>query len=162
MHKPYTLRRAIADDGHAILTVPYAALAQLRTVATTVDGVHWWRAPAQALDALICTGRYFVAEQDGRVVGGAGWAPYAGILDTAVLCSVILDPARRSGAVGAELTRAAEADAAAAGFKYIMVPASPAATAFYRRLGYVGADADDLVLGAGLRLAYQRMWKRAA
>jgi N-acetylglutamate synthase-like GNAT family acetyltransferase len=84
------------------------------------------------------------------------------IADTAVLRSVFLDPAHRSRALGTQMMRVAEQEAAAAGFDHILVPASPAATDFYRSLGYVGADADDLVLEAGMRVAYQRMWKRAA
>jgi N-acetylglutamate synthase-like GNAT family acetyltransferase len=156
------LRRALADDRQAILAVPHAALARLPMVATTVDGVGWWRAPAETLAALIAAGRYYVAVQDGRVVAGAGWEPHRDIADTAVLRSVILDLAHRGRAVGLSLMQMAEDDAVAAGFQHILVSAAPAATAFYRRLGYVGADADDLVLDAGLRVAYQRMWKRAA
>lgn len=162
MRTNYTVRRANPDDGHAILAAPHAALARLRTVSTTVDGLAWLRAPARALDALIAAGRYHVVEQNGQLVAGVGWEPHEQIADTAVLRSVIVDPSQQGRALSADLMRAAEAQAAAAGFSHIMVPALPAAIDFYRRLGYVGADPDDLVLEAGLRIAYQRMWKRAA
>lgn len=162
MKAPYTTRRAIVEDGQSLLALPLAALTQLQFLATTVDGVDWWRAPARVLEALITSGRYYVAEQDGRLVGGAGWWPHQQIADTAVLRSVIVDTASRHNGIAAALMRLAEADAVAAGFTHLMVPASPAAAPFYRRLGYVGADHDDLVLGGGLRLPYQRMWKCAA
>lgn len=117
MPSPYTVRRATPDDGQAILAVPHAALARLRTVAATVDGLAWWRAPARALDAIIAQGRYHVVEIGGRLVAGVGWEPHPQIADTAILRSVIVGPAQHDRALGAAMMRAAEAQAAAAGFR---------------------------------------------
>ncbi|MBX6323125.1 MAG: GNAT family N-acetyltransferase [Rhodospirillaceae bacterium] len=118
-----------------------------------------WHTPAQEPDSLIADGHYFIAEEDGRLVAGAGWEPHARIADTAVVRSVFVDPAH--SALGAEAVRAAEDTAVSAGYDHLLVPAAPRATGFYRRLGYMSADADDMVLEAGVRVGYRRMWKHA-
>lgn len=128
----------------------------------TVDSAAWWRSPAQALDSLICAGRYHVGEHDGRLVAGAGWEPHPRIADTAVLRSVFVDSAHRAGDLAARMMRVAEDDALKAGFTHFLVSVSAEAIGFCRKAGYTRADADDVVLESGARVAYRRMWKHAA
>jgi hypothetical protein len=100
-----------------------------------------------------------VAERDGRIVAGAGWEPHRRIADTAVMRSIFVRQA--CDEVGKETVRAAEDTAVTAGYDHLLVPAMPDAARFYRELGYMSADADEMLLG-DLRISYRRMWKHAA
>jgi N-acetylglutamate synthase-like GNAT family acetyltransferase len=160
MGTTFTVRRAISSDRPAIQSFQRAALAQLLTAAASEGPETHWRTPAQDLEPLIASGRYFVAERDGRLVAGAGWEPHARIADTAVVRSVFAETAHDE--LAAEMVRTAEDTAVTAGFDHILVPANPDATGFYRKLGYMSADSDDMVLEAGVRVGYRRMWKHAA
>jgi N-acetylglutamate synthase-like GNAT family acetyltransferase len=160
MNTAYTLRLATHSDRSSIKAFQRAALAQLLAATSADDEEACWHTPAQELDTLIATGHYFVAERDGRVVAGAGWEPHARIADTAVVRSVFAHAAHSE--LAAEMVRAAEDTAVTAGFDHLLVPATPKATGFYRKLGYMSADSDDMVLEAGVRVGYRRMWKHAA
>jgi N-acetylglutamate synthase-like GNAT family acetyltransferase len=160
MNTTFTLRRATHSDKPSIHAFQRAALAQLLAANSSDDAEARWYTPAQDFDALIADGHYFVAEREGRVVAGAGWEPHARIADTAVVRSVFVHPDYSE--LAAETVRAAEDTAVTAGFDHILVPASPEASGFYRKLGYMSADSDDMVLGAGVRVGYLRMWKHAA
>jgi N-acetylglutamate synthase-like GNAT family acetyltransferase len=160
MSTTYTLRRATSSDRPSIQAFQRAALAQLLASSPDSDADACWHTPAQDLDGLIATGHYFVAERQGRVVAGAGWEPHQRIADTAVVRSVFVHPEHSDVAV--ETVRAAEDTAVTAGFDHLLVPATETATGFYRKLGYMSADSDDMVLGAGVRVGYRRMWKHAA
>ncbi len=159
MGTTFTLRLATRSDQPTIQAMRRAALVG-RPAADLEEAEALWQTPAQDLDSLIADGRYFIAEQDGRVVAGAGWEPHARIADTAVVRSVFVHPAHSD--LGAETVRAVEDTAVTAGYDHLLVPATPRAAGFYRQLGYVGADCDDMVLEAGVRVGYRRMWKHAA
>jgi putative acetyltransferase len=163
MTSRHSIRQATAEDRAAILSFQRAAIAHVKPGAYPVQALEaWWRTPAFDLDALIAGGRYFVAEQAGRLVAGAGWEPHQRIGDTAVLRAVFVDPAHHSRGLGAAVTQVVEDAAVTAGYDHILAPASLNATGFYRRLGYIGADPDDVVLDDGVRIEYRRMWKHAA
>jgi N-acetylglutamate synthase-like GNAT family acetyltransferase len=160
MDTTFTLRRATHSDQPSIQAFQRAALAQHLAAKSANGPEAHWHTPAQDLDVLIAEGHYFVAERDGRVVAGAGWEPHERIADTAVVRSIFVHPDFRE--LAAETVRAAEDTAVTAGFDHLLVPATPEATGFYRKLGYMSADSDDMVLEAGVRVGYRRMWKHAA
>lgn len=158
-----SIRRASAADREAILSFQRAAIADVKPGAYPERALEaWWRTPTTDLDTLIASGRYFVAEQGGRLVAGGGWEPHRRIGDTAELRAVFVDPAHHARGLGAAVMRVVEDAAVTAGYDHILAPASLNATGFYRKLGYVGADPDDMVLDTGVRIEYRRMWKHAA
>jgi GNAT superfamily N-acetyltransferase len=163
MTTQHTIRRATPEDRSAILSFQRAAIAQVKPGTYPAEALDsWWRTPTANLDSLIDAGRYYVAENDGRLVAGAGWEPDWRIKDTAVLRAAFVDPGHRAQGLGARLTQIVEDAAVTAGFDHILVPALLNATGFYRKLGYVNADPDDYVLSDGVRIGYRRMWKHAA
>jgi GNAT superfamily N-acetyltransferase len=127
--------------------------------------------------ALVACGRYFVADHDGDLIGGAGWSvlplSYRGerLLDeTGQRASLMLDPGAvlvrgffldpdlgRRG-VGARLLARVEADASRMGYDTaeIVVPAS--SQAYYRSLGFrlVGRLMLELDRSGGLPLLQMR------
>jgi hypothetical protein len=158
MRTSYTLRRAVSADRPSIGSFQRAAVA--RAAVANGAAAARWHTPAQELDALVDAGRYFVADHDGHIVAGAGWEPHMRISDTAVMRSVFVDQAY--GGLAAEMVRTVEDAAVTAGFDHILVPAAHQAAGLYRKLGYMSADSDDMVLEPGIRVGYCRMWKHAA
>jgi hypothetical protein len=59
------------------------------------------------------------------------------------------------------MVQAAEDSAVSAGYDLILIPALENAARFYRALGYMSADPDEMILEAGQRVGYRRMWKHA-
>lgn len=158
-----SIRPATAADRDAILSFQRAAVEHLKPGTYPAQALQaWWGTPTADFDSLVAAGRYFVVELDGRPVAGAAWEPHPRIADTAVLRAVFVDPAHHARGLGEAVIAAAEDAAVTAGYTHILAPASLNATGFYRKLGYVSADPDEVVLGQGVRFEYRRMWKHAA
>jgi len=83
---------------------------------------------------------YFVAEQDGRLLGGAGIFPTAGLpSDTCELVKMYLSPAARGQGLGRRLVDHSLEFARSAGFAQVYLETMPElrqALAMYARLGF--------------------------
>ena len=159
MRSMFTLRRATDRDRPVVQALRHAATGEFAVGAKSRRNGAVWRTPAQDLDDLISAAQYFVAELDGQIVAGAGWEPHTRIPGTAVVRSVFSD--RGQSALAAEMVQAAEDSAVSAGYDLILIPALENAARFYRALGYMSADPDEMILEAGQRVGYRRMWKHA-
>lgn len=87
---------------------------------------------------------YFVAEQDGRLLGGAGIFPTAGLpADTCELVKMYLVPAARGKGLGRQLVDYSMEQARSAGFSQVYLETMPElkqALAMYARLGFEYID----------------------
>lgn len=166
MFETIHVRRARPSDRARILslqadtvvgdTAPGDAADEIRVIEALLEEV------VPDLDGLIAAGRYFVAEADGQVVGGAGWASQDTLGHVAFIRGLGVDPAHRAGGVARRLVEIAEDAAVTAGYDVILAPV-PAATAdLFATLGYRASGAVEIELAAGRRLQRRKMWKHAA
>lgn len=121
----------------------------------------WWRTPAKGLDKLIAAGRYYVVMDGERPLAGAGWEP-AGEREAALLRAVFVDPAAAGHGLGAKCVACVEAEAVAAGYKRLLVPAALNAVGFYVRLGYRMVGWGQEEFEPGVVLTYRRLEKMLA
>jgi putative acetyltransferase len=155
------LRRANASDRDEILAFQRAAIAGIPAGAYAADVAEAWsHMPVAGLEDLLAKGRYFVAVEGLRPVGGAGWSPLEDG-ETAQIRGVFVHPDHAARGLGSRLVDVAEDAAVTAGYTKIVVPAALSAVGFYEQLGYAKKGLDWLPLG-GLRLDYAKMEKLAA
>jgi putative acetyltransferase len=161
MRETVRLRRADAADQDEILAFQRAAIAAIPAGAYAADvSEAWSHTPVSGLEDLLAKGRYFVAVDGSRPVGGAGWAPVEDG-ETAQIRGVFVHPDHAARGLGSRLVDAAEDAAVTAGYTKIVVPAALSAVGFYEQLGYAKKELDWFPLG-GLRLDYAKMEKLAA
>ena len=86
-------------------------------------------------------GRHFyVAEEDGRIVGCGAIGPYHGKKDESCLYTVFVHPDFQGKGVGLRIMEAIERDEYFLRAKRVEVPASLTAVRFYLKLGYTHKD----------------------
>jgi len=153
-------RTAGPTDLRGIITIQRAAIATTAGHYTPEEIAAWRAGPTDDLRALVSAGRYRVADQDGVLVGGAGWEEGADGL-SATIRAVFVHPAAHGRGVGASLMGAIEAELARRGIGRLIVPAALNAVGFHERLGYVPVER-QVAEFSGVRLPCQRMLKAAA
>lgn len=164
----YHVRRARPSDRARVLSLQPEILADGSLAAIDDAGVleALLEEPAPALDSLIATGRYYVAESAGdqgpEIVAGAGWAPQYSLGDVAIIRGVCAHPAHRRSGIARRLVEIAEDAAVTAGHSIILAPASPSAAGLFEGLGYMAAGHVEVELAAGHRLQRRKLWKHAA
>ncbi len=126
---------------------------------------------------LIADETYFVAEGDGRLIGGGGWSRRRTLfgadgvagrddstltpgLDAARIRAFFVHPDAARQGVGAAILAACEAAAAEAGFNALELGATLTGLPFYRRYGYEPVERRDAPLPGGDSLAIIAMRKR--
>lgn len=125
---------------------------------------------------LIRDGTYFVAEQEGRMVGCGGWSRRKtlfggdartdrepGELDPAVDAAKIraffIDPDHARKGIGRAILDACETAARAAGFQRFEMMATLPGVRLYRACGYVALENVSYPLGEGVSIPFVRMGK---
>ena len=107
-------------------------------------------------DLLVC-GTYYVALEDGVILGAGGWTPDRKTSDLGHIRHVVTDDrALRRGVARALLTRCFD-DARAAGILRLECWATRTAEAFYQALGFVTLGPMDVPLGPGILFPSIRM-----
>lgn len=164
MFATYHLRRAQPEDRARILSLRPEALAEGVMAGTEDHRVieALIQEPAPDLDGLIAAGRYFVAEANGQVIAGAGWAPQDSLGDVAFIRAVVVHPGHCEATLGRQLIEIAEDAAATAGYGLFLAPVPPAVSCLFEQLGYSASGAVEIELAAGHRLSCRKMWKHAA
>src|SRR5690606_36788642 len=137
MFATYHVRAARPDDRTRLVALHPEALA-----GGTMTGVEDDRViealiqePVPDLDALIASGRYFVAESGGKVVAGAGWAPHGSLSDVAFIRGVVVHPGHCETTLGRRLVEIAEDAAATWGYSLFLAPVAPAVACLFEQLG---------------------------
>lgn len=119
----------------------------------------WQRCPAPGMAELIWSGRYHLALEGWRPVGGAGWEPCG--LGVGQVRAVFVHPDHAGKGIGRALMARVEAAMLAAGLHDAVAPASLDSVAFYLGLGYreVGEGRFEL---DGVPLPYRLLRKPLA
>lgn len=153
----YTIRRATQADKGAIRRVHFGAIVGTCAGHYTPEVIRLWAGRlrpekyAEAIDA----NEFFVAEEDGEVVGFAELDPAA-----AELTGLYVSPAAGRRGVGRELLRTLEERARAFGLESLSLTSSLNAVAFYERAGFEPLARLSTTLGPGVERASVRMSKR--
>ena len=100
-------------------------------------------------------------DASGRLVGTAGWQPFAERKRTARIRKVFVDPGVARRGLGKRLVADAEARARDAGYADFFVRANINAVPLYRALGYRELEAGKMVVGRGIALPVVFMEKLA-
>ncbi|MCC6793357.1 MAG: GNAT family N-acetyltransferase [Thermomicrobiales bacterium] len=125
---------------------------------------------------LIADGTFYVAEWDGRIAGCGGWSKrrtlYGGdegkqgpdelldpATDPAKIRAFFVHPDYGRRGIGRALIEACEAAAWAAGFRRMVLGATPAGERLYARAGYVVTDRFEIALDDGEVLPASHMEK---
>lgn len=155
------IRPATLADLPEVTAIQHAAIDAIRPDAYADAELAAWRSlPPHDLVALIEAGRYRVAEQGGRLLGGAGWSESEDG-GSATVRLVFVHPAAHGQGVGAALVSAIEREVTARGIARLFVPAALNAVGFYERLGYRRLERRAIAVGA-VSVPYQQMFKDAA
>lgn len=120
----------------------------------------WARVGVRYADGLLGEGSFFVAEQDGRLLGVAGWSPSAEHLDEAWLRYVFIHPDAAGHGLGRRLVATAEVSAQRKRRVRIRLWSSLNALGFYRRLGYRSFRRAVWSVEPGIDLTYVLMGRR--
>lgn len=119
----------------------------------------WAKIGVQVRHTLLESGTFFVAEQNGQIVGVAGWTADSREPDCAWPRYVFVDPATAGRGIGRRLMSKVETSVNAAGRSRLMLWASLNAVAFYEVLGYRSVKPVRWPVADGIEMAYRLMEK---
>ncbi|SKB83898.1 putative acetyltransferase [Lachnospiraceae bacterium] len=112
----YKLRRITPEDNTAVAAI---VRDNLKKFGLDIPGTVYFDEGLDRLSDLYdrddC--RYYVAETDGKVIGGIGFAPFAPMEDTAELQKLYLTDAAKGNGIGYELVNFVESKMRDAGFR---------------------------------------------
>ena len=147
----FTLRKATIDDVPQLIRLHRVAIRELGGSAYTADQIDSFLLHVPTLDdSLIDDRTYFVAEADGVIVGAGGWSyrspsdmhtidvdhATAAAEPAAVIRAMYTHPDWARRGIGRAILEAAEAEAAAAGYRHIELHALLPGVPLYRACGY--------------------------
>jgi len=146
------LRRARVEDAESLAVLQEAAVRELNQADYTPAQLEAFLGGLGTLDVrLLADGTYFVAEQDGELVGCGGWSDRAqgcgssqgcsavqlsGDPDVATMRGYFVRPDRARRGIARRLLNAAEADVRLRGFERAQLLATLTGEPLYRTLGY--------------------------
>ena len=154
-----TLRKATQEDREAIWRVFTRAVRELARDAYTPAQIEAWaalRQPETFADA-IATQEFFVAEEDGAVVGYGQLNSQTGVVE-----AVYVAPECACRGLGRELMAALEARARAAGLASLRLRASLNAVGFCEHLGWRVERREKHRLPSGVEFDVVQMVKSLA
>jgi GNAT superfamily N-acetyltransferase len=173
----WTLRLAREDDVTALesliplsvraLQAPYYSPAQMEAALGPIFGVD---------RQLIRDGTYFLAEQDGAIVGCGGWSKRKALFggdrgragedgaldpqhDPARIRAFFVHPALARRGIGRRILTACEEAILAAHFRAVDLVATLAGEPLYAAFGYTAVERYEIELTGGLSLPVVRMTK---
>ena len=88
---------------------------------------------------------FYVAEEDGRIIGCGAIGPYWGREDESSLFTIFVHPDYQGKGIGREIGRTLEQDEFSLRAKRIEIPASITGLPFYQKMGYSFKDGKDTV-----------------
>lgn len=157
------LRPVRAADLDAVAAMQEASIMALGAPIYGEDKARAWaRLGYQFRYDLIGEGEFWVAEQEGRIVGVGGWSPDGMEADLAWIRYLFVHPDTARRGIGRRLVERAERSASGAGRPRLRVWASLNAVGFYRAVGFLPERRARWPVRTGLELDYVLMGKRAA
>lgn len=109
-------------------------------------------------DLLVC-GTYYVAEEDGVILGAGGWTPDRRDPALGHIRHVVTDDRALRRGVGRALMERSFADARAAGVRRMSCSATRTAEAFYQAQGFVTLGPMEVPLTGGIAFPAIRMMR---
>ncbi len=160
------LRRITAADDGEIAAIIRASL---ESYGLNMPGTAYFDPELDHLSAYYCAApdrrAYFIAEVDGRVLGGAGLAEFTGIAGCAELQKLYLADAVRGMGLGRRLMQAVEEEARRLGYDKIHLEthsALKAAIGLYEKLGFEKIDRPACVKHGTMDCFYMKnIWENA-
>jgi GNAT superfamily N-acetyltransferase len=176
---PFQLRRAEPCELSLVAELRLVSLLSLEMPRHSLHAIEALLNSLPGLDAdMLESGRYFVAENAGDLLGGAGWSPLPAAFrsprlghegggpafisldaDSVLLRGFFLDPDQGRRGVGAALLSQLEAEAALDGFRGAELIVAADAQLFYRSLGFRPLRRLTLTLDSGDTLPILQMRK---
>jgi putative acetyltransferase len=154
-----TIRRARQEDKEAIWRVHEGAIRGTCASHYSREVIEAWAGRlrpekyAEAIDRY----EFFVAEEDGRVVGFGELGAEAGAIQ-----GLYVSPEVKGQGVGWRLLRTLEERARAHGLKSLRLTSSLNAVAFYERAGFEAVEELKEAVSPGVERASVRMFKELA
>ena len=151
-----TIRRARQEDKEAIWRVHGEAIRGTCASPYSREVIEIWagRLRPEKYAEAIDKNDFFVAEEDGRVVGFGELGPEAGAVQ-----GLYVSPDVKGRGVGWRLLCALEERARAHGLKSLRLTSSLNAVAFYERAGFRAVEELTETIGPGVERASVRMFK---
>lgn len=104
---------------------------------------------SKAQPKLLASGRYFVAEQSGQIVGAGGWSPHRRA-DLAEIRHVVTDHRHQRRGIARALLHQVVEHARAAGIKRLNCQSTRTAVPFYQAIGFTPLGPIEVPLAAGI------------
>jgi GNAT superfamily N-acetyltransferase len=159
----WRLREVRASDLDAIAAMQEISIMALGAPVYGEDKARAWaRLGYQFRYDLLGEGAFWVAEQEGRIIGVGGWSPDSLEADLAWIRYLFVHPQATRRGIARRLVECAERSAAAAGRQRLRVWSSLNATGFYRAVGFLPERRARWPVRTGIELDYVLMGKRAA
>ena len=108
-----------------------------------------YQQPADVMQRASWT-HFYVAEEEGQIVGCGAIGPYWGREDESSLFTIFVLPERQGRGVGRKIVETLERDEYALRARRIEIPASITGLPFYRKMGYGFKDGVETPDGEGL------------
>ena len=120
---------------------------------------------SRANPSLMRSGSYWLAEEDGRLLGAGGWTPATGdagqgARGIAHVRHLVTDPAHLRRGVARALMQAATAQAREAGATGMLAMSTRTAVPFYAALGFERIEEAEVPLRPGIAFPAVRMARR--
>jgi putative acetyltransferase len=150
------IRRATQEDREAIWRVHGAAVSVTCASHYSPEVIEIWAGRlrpekyARAIDRY----EFFVAEEDGVVVGFGELGQEAGVIQ-----GLYVSPSVKGRGVGRDLLRTLEERARAYGLKWLRLTSSLNAVTFYERAGFRAVEGLTETIAPGVERASVRMFK---
>jgi putative acetyltransferase len=155
----FTIRRAMQEDKEAIWRVHGSAIRETCASHYPREVIDVWagRLRPEKYAEAIERHDFFVAEEDGRVVGFGELGREA-----AAIQGLYVSPEVKGRGVGRRLLSALEERARSYGLKSLRLTSSLNAVAFYERAGFKAVEELTEAIGPGVERASVRMFKELA
>lgn len=150
------IRRAELADSENICRVHKASITALCGGDYTPGQIEAWIGQRQAVDYVkaIQSACFFVAEEDGQIIGFSLMQPAQGVIN-----AVYVHPEHVGRGVGTLLLAALEREARAAGLSRVTLNATLNSVLFYKARGYESCGSGMNTLPSGVELPCLRMEK---
>jgi N-acetylglutamate synthase-like GNAT family acetyltransferase len=156
-----TLRPVRAADLDVIAELQEISIMALGTPVYGEDRARAWaRLGYQFRHDLLGEGGFWVAEEEGRLLGVGGWSPDGMEADLAWIRYLFVHPEAIRRGIGRRLVERAERSARAAGRSRLRVWSSLNAVGFYRAVGFLPERRARWPVRTGVELDYVLMGKR--